>query len=284
MDQNPFVDANRPEEKEREGELFDQGYYSEGVFRWWIEHPYRLHTLRHLVRFLKEERAVTNEELRVLEPACGCGVNLTNLARAFPDFKMVGVDVSSEGLATGNQFGVGSYEIGDAENLPFENEEFDICVCVAAAHHFSRDPRRFVWEMCRVLKPGGTLYLFEPCQNCRIPRWLRPLELAAKAILRALVLNREFTGYGAIPHSPSEGAFLREQVMESLLESGMHLIEHGYSEYMTEWARHLKRGFWIARLFDRLVPQRTPLTTPDADKPVSRIGGNKYYAILEKSR
>ncbi|HQA37341.1 MAG TPA: methyltransferase domain-containing protein [Kiritimatiellia bacterium] len=44
--------------------------------------------------------------------------------------------------------------------LPFKAEEFDAVVCTDALHHI-KQIERAVSEMCRVLKPGGTLLIHE---------------------------------------------------------------------------------------------------------------------------
>ena len=49
-----------------------------------------------------------------------------------------------------------SFEIADAESLPFEDSAFDVVTCRIAPHHFS-DIFRFVLESARVLKSGGVL-------------------------------------------------------------------------------------------------------------------------------
>ncbi|NLS76334.1 MAG: methyltransferase domain-containing protein [Chloroflexi bacterium] len=49
-----------------------------------------------------------------------------------------------------------SYELADAEQLPFEDERFDLVTCRIAPHHFA-DAAGFVREAARVLAPGGRL-------------------------------------------------------------------------------------------------------------------------------
>jgi len=55
----------------------------------------------------------------------------------------------------------------------------------------------------------------------------------------------------------------------------MELLEEGFTEYLTEWARHFAKGFDLAAKFDaNLKPafQERQWTT----------GGTKYYAILRR--
>ncbi|MCY4147659.1 MAG: methyltransferase domain-containing protein [Chloroflexi bacterium] len=51
-----------------------------------------------------------------------------------------------------------SFRQADAENLPFDREQFDLVCCRIAPHHFP-DAQRFLLECARVLKSGGLLML-----------------------------------------------------------------------------------------------------------------------------
>ena len=48
----------------------------------------------------------------------------------------------------------------DAEDLPFEAASFDLVTCRIAPHHFP-NPAKFVAEVARVLRPGGTFALVD---------------------------------------------------------------------------------------------------------------------------
>jgi ubiquinone/menaquinone biosynthesis C-methylase UbiE len=51
-----------------------------------------------------------------------------------------------------------SFKVADAEDLPFEDETFDLVTCRIAPHHFP-NAAKFVREAARVLKAGGLFLL-----------------------------------------------------------------------------------------------------------------------------
>jgi ubiquinone/menaquinone biosynthesis C-methylase UbiE len=51
------------------------------------------------------------------------------------------------------------FQIFDARYLPFPNETFDHVNCCGSTLSFIKSPNRALFEMVRVLKPGGTLFL-----------------------------------------------------------------------------------------------------------------------------
>jgi hypothetical protein len=60
-----------------------------------------------------------------------------------------------------------SYTTGNAEALPFEGGSFDLVTCQTLMIHVP-DPARVIAEMLRVVRPGGTLLLAEPCNRAAL--------------------------------------------------------------------------------------------------------------------
>ncbi len=102
----------------------------------------------------------------VLEVATGTGVQLVNLARTNPHGRTVGVELA-DGMrrrtrARLQSAGLDQVELlaGDARNLPFSDESFDLVVNSYMLDLLPRDDIPLVLaEFQRVLKPGGRLVL-----------------------------------------------------------------------------------------------------------------------------
>lgn len=97
----------------------------------------------------------------VLDLPCGGGVAFRGIARG-AGLRYVGADVSPTMLrrarAEAERCGLSEVELveADAEALPFEPGEFDLCLSFNGLHCFS-NPERALAEIRRVLRPGGQL-------------------------------------------------------------------------------------------------------------------------------
>lgn len=100
----------------------------------------------------------------VLDVAGGTG----HMARAYADAAAVAVvlDLTPEMLATGRREAEAAgmrnlvFVLGDAAQMPFLDESFDLVVSRFAVHHFPR-PEREVSEMVRVCRPGGRVAIID---------------------------------------------------------------------------------------------------------------------------
>jgi ubiquinone/menaquinone biosynthesis C-methylase UbiE len=97
-------------------------------------------------------------DMIVLDVACGAGHVAEEIAPKVR--QVVGLDLTSDLLRVGAERlhadGLGNvlFQEGNAADLPFLDESFDLVVCRSALHHF-RDPAIMLREMARVCRTGG---------------------------------------------------------------------------------------------------------------------------------
>lgn len=79
---------------------------------------------------------------------------------------VIAVDITPQMLPVAEQLAAErnianvTFQTADAEDLPFDDEQFDLVTCRIAPHHFP-DIGRFMARSCRVLCPGGILAIVD---------------------------------------------------------------------------------------------------------------------------
>jgi len=94
---------------------------------------------------------------KVLEVGSGKGGNCYYLSQYTNADEVVGMDICKSHVAFSketHQFENLSFQQGDAEALPFDDESFDIVINIESSHSYP-DINKFFSEVSRVLKKGG---------------------------------------------------------------------------------------------------------------------------------
>ncbi|SEA31048.1 class I SAM-dependent methyltransferase [Selenomonas ruminantium] len=93
---------------------------------------------------------------------CGCGTGpMISLLHAKNSSKhYVGLDLTPKMIECARKKNLAGTEwiVGDCENIPFDDESFDVIICTNSFHHYP-NPQRFFDSAWRVLRPGGRLIL-----------------------------------------------------------------------------------------------------------------------------
>ena len=107
----------------------------------------------HLAALATATPHVVGSPERVLDIGCGTGEATLFLAREFPSARVRGIDISEEMIQIA-QAKVGldpegriAFKVGDASNLPYDDDSFDLVAQLNMPPFFA--------EMARVLRPGG---------------------------------------------------------------------------------------------------------------------------------
>ena len=121
---------------------------------WW--HIGRRRILADFVEAICRE--VTDRQPRILDVGCGTGANLIMLSK-YGDAE--GVDISEDALAFCRERGLDKVKLGAGEELPYEDDTFDLVTAFDVVEHMD-DDLAGLREMRRVLRPGGRVLLFVP--------------------------------------------------------------------------------------------------------------------------
>lgn len=116
--------------------------------------------LQVIGKFLKQDYSKVNKVLIV-----GCGTG--GLAEAIHELgakKIYGLDPDVVAIEIANRYSVSqniNFILGVAEDLPFENDSFDLVLMISVLEHV-RDVNKSLSEIYRVCKTGGYVYLDIP--------------------------------------------------------------------------------------------------------------------------
>lgn len=197
---------------------------------YWIMHllppPLRLEW-DHYARHLKSPRPGYD---RLLDIGCGNGAFLARAHQA--KWKTFGTDFDPSAVEIAGALGSEVWA-GDYKEAPFEEESFDVVTSHQVVEHV-HDPREFVSDLYKWLKPGGHLWLGTPNFNCRI--------------------HKQFgRSYGNL-HPPQHLSVFSERAILALIkEAGfinVKLLRRGFFEYhQTIGSAAISRGQRGSKVF-----------------------------------
>lgn len=98
----------------------------------------------------------------LLDVGCGTG-NLLKLISTRYDVQISGVDLTPKMLnITRIKLGdEADLKVADSEELPFDNDKFDMVICTDSFHHYPH-PEKVLAEIRRVLQQDGMLLIADP--------------------------------------------------------------------------------------------------------------------------
>lgn len=104
---------------------------------------------------------------RVLDIGCGTGSLVVLIKRLHPDVDVVGLDPDPKALARGRRKAERAgcsiqFDQGFSDGLPYPDASFDRVFSSFMFHHLPPEEKsRSLWEVRRVLKPGGCLHMLD---------------------------------------------------------------------------------------------------------------------------
>jgi SAM-dependent methyltransferase len=172
-------------------------------------------SIEHCVR-----RLMPRPGENILDLATGTGWTSRSLARR--GAKVTGVDIAGDLIADARRRAAAEnfaieYRIGDAENLPFADGDFDAVISTCGIMFASR-PEAAAAELARVCRKGGRIAL---------TTWLSDSNL-----FRMFEVMRPYMPAPPVPAPPSPFAWGRTERLRELLGAAFELkFEKGVSHY-----------------------------------------------------
>ena len=129
----------------------------------------------------------------VLEVSCGHGGGASYLVRTFKPASYTGLDLNPAGISfcrTRHVLPGLDFVQGDAQNLPFPDESFDVVINLEASHSYPNFPV-FLAEVARVLRPGGRFVYADLRVRAELDEWNADLQNAPMDTQSHRVVNQE---------------------------------------------------------------------------------------------
>ncbi|GFR44410.1 hypothetical protein Agub_g5643 [Astrephomene gubernaculifera] len=151
------------------GEHIHLGYYSdEELARGYLKKDFKQAKFDFVDEMLKFSGAQNPKT--ILDVGCGFGGTSRHLAKKFRDASVTGITLSSKQVQRGSQLAEQqrvtnvNFQVMDALSMDFPDNSFDLVWACESGEHMP-DKKKYIEEMTRVLKPGGTLVIACWCQR-----------------------------------------------------------------------------------------------------------------------
>ncbi|MBQ4358623.1 MAG: methyltransferase domain-containing protein [Proteobacteria bacterium] len=97
---------------------------------------------------------------QLLDVGCGTGALLEKIRNRFPNIILNGIDIATNMLDIARKRNLShtTFTEGDAEQLPYEDNAFDLVLCCSSFHHYP-NPDQAISEFRRVTRPGGKVII-----------------------------------------------------------------------------------------------------------------------------
>lgn len=106
-----------------------------------------------------------SSESRILDVGCAKGFMLYDFMQCIPGIKVAGIDISEYAIANAKEEVKEYLCVGDAQNLPFEDNSFDLVISITTLHNLDREGcKKGLQEIERVSR-GGKFVTMDAYRN-----------------------------------------------------------------------------------------------------------------------
>ncbi|PWV99300.1 methyltransferase family protein [Paenibacillus cellulosilyticus] len=166
--------------------FLNYGYVSTGNEQHAVIEPDDVWNRNSVKLLLEVVGRTTVREQEVIDIGCGRGGNIAALHKYFKPLSIVGLDICPANIAYCSakpRLTESFYLVGDAENIPFADESFDVVLNMESAHAYP-NRTRFYEEVYRIMRYGGVFLYTELMLEEEVVQNVRLLEEAGLTVIR----------------------------------------------------------------------------------------------------
>lgn len=240
-------------------EIWDDSpiFYNDRVdFKDWLKllfYPKRFLLYRHIQKHkAKLGRDYIKEPFRVLDVGCGTGTTVIEMKKMFGrEAEVTGIDVvrlqielAEKKIKTNAVWAEARWY--DGEHIDYPDNYFDVIYCSDVLGHVSNVPM-WLYELKRVLKPGGALAMFAES------------ELGRHAYIRNYLMKR---GLNVDPHAEFHISLFSKDELRFMMDQAGFEIKKMYSAFWLSFLVHpdefyeklqgQEKFFWL-RLLNKIL-------------------------------
>ena len=134
----------------------------------------------------KKKLLFIGSKLEVLDVGCAKGFMLYDLSRLIPGINVKGIDISDYAIVNCIEEMKNNLEVGDAKELNFENDSFDLVISITTIHNLEYDECiKALKEINRVSKKNAFITV-DAYRNDEEKKRMYEWNLTAKTILHVM--------------------------------------------------------------------------------------------------
>ena len=130
-----------------------------------------------------QEHFWLTKESTVLDVGCAKGFMLHDMAELIPGINVKGIDISQYAIDNAIEDMKGHVQTGDARELPFEDNSFDVVISVTTVHNFDREECIQALQEIERVSQGKSFITVDAYRNDEEKEAMNAWNLTAKTIL-----------------------------------------------------------------------------------------------------
>ena len=124
-----------------------------------------------------------DKQSSLLDIGCAKGFMLHDIKQAIPDMALAGIDISDYAIEHAMEDVKELVQVGNAIQLPFEDNSFDVCISITTLHNLEREPlAQALLEIERVSKKGSFITV-DAYRNDKEKQRMEAWNLTAKTMM-----------------------------------------------------------------------------------------------------